>query len=365
MKKIILLSIMLLFILCGCGKVTTESAVKEFISDVNKSKSYKLKGTMEIVNNEETFTYSLETYYLKDNYYKVILVNQTNNHEQIILRNDDGVYVVTPSLNKSFKFQSEWPFNSSQSYILASIVDDIKNDEDVSLEETENNYILKTGVNYPNNTELMYQKIYFDKKMNIEGVEVYNKDDLVKIKVSFTSVDLNAGLDKDDFLLEDLIEEEYSNETNCINNDCETKKQDSNLENNTNNSTNTTENNTRETSNVLENIIYPLYVPSNTHLKTSEKIDTDEGNRVILTFAGDKDFILIEEASSIKTEFEIIPVFGDPMMVADAVAALSSNSLSWSSENVDYYLASNKLSQEEMITIAASLGKTTAVAESK
>lgn len=52
-----------------------------------------------------------------------------NNHEQIILRNKDGVYVVTPSLNKSFKFQSEWPYNNSQVYLLQSIVDDIKDDE--------------------------------------------------------------------------------------------------------------------------------------------------------------------------------------------------------------------------------------------
>lgn len=350
MKKLLLLCLMMLFITCGCGKVNMESAVKEFTSDVNNSKSYKLKGSMEIVNNEETFNYSLEAYFLKDNYYKVILVNQTNNHEQIILRNEDGVYVVTPSLNKSFKFQSEWPFNSSQSYILASLVDDIKNDEKVTFKETENNYILKSKVNYPNNTELTYQKIYFDKNMNIESVEVYDKEDIVKIKVAFTSVDLKAGLEKEDFLLEDLIDEDSVDDSSCIDETC--KKSD--------NSTNTT-----ETSNSLDSVIYPLYIPSNTHLKTSEKIDTDAGDRVILTFAGDKDFILIEETSTISNEFEIIPVYGDPMMVSDTVAALSANALSWSSGNVDYYLASNELSQEEMVSIASSLGKTTAVVESK
>ena len=33
--------------------------------------------------------------YMKDDYYKVVLVNQTNNHEQIILKNEDEVYVKT------------------------------------------------------------------------------------------------------------------------------------------------------------------------------------------------------------------------------------------------------------------------------
>lgn len=372
MKKIAVLCTLILFITCGCGKFTAETAVKEFTSDVNNAKSYKLKGAMEIVNNEETFTYSLEAYYLKDNYYKVILVNQTNNHEQIILRNDDGVYVVTPSLNKSFKFQSEWPFNSSQAYILASLVNDVKNDENVTLEETENNYILKTTVNYPNNTELTYQKIYFDKKMNIESVEVYNTDDIAKIKVSFTSVDLKAGLDVDDFVLEDLIEEECCKEANCNSNECTDNNTDNNTstEGSTNNNIETENNETTtesstETSSILESIIYPLYIPANTQLKNSERIDTDAGDRVILTFAGDKDFILIEEVANISSEFEIIPVYGDPTMVSDTVAAMSANSLSWSSGSVDYYLASNELNQEEMLSIASSLGNSTAVVESK
>ena len=86
---------------------------------------------------------------------------------------------------------------------------------------------------------------------------------------------------------------------------------------------------------------------------------------MILTFAGDKEFVLIEEASNVSDKFEIIPVYGDPMLVSDTVAALSANSLSWSSGNVDYYLASQDLSQEEMLTIASSLGNTAAVVESK
>ena len=94
-------------------------------------------------------------------------------------------------------------------------------------------------------------------------------------------------------------------------------------------------------------------------------MDTDTGERVILTFAGDRDFILIEETAAVSSEFEIIPVYGDPMLVADTIAALSANSLSWSSNKVDYYIASNELSQEEMLTIASSLGNAQSVAESK
>lgn len=54
------------------------------------------------------------------------MVNKANEHKQIILRNNDGLYVITPSLNKSFKFESTWPDNSSQSYILSSLIKDIR-----------------------------------------------------------------------------------------------------------------------------------------------------------------------------------------------------------------------------------------------
>ena len=88
-----LLSLTLL--VSGCGKTGTENVVKDFTSKVNDSKSYTLKGNMEIYADEETFTYSLEINFLKAYFYKVKMVNQTNNHEQIILRNTDAVYVMT------------------------------------------------------------------------------------------------------------------------------------------------------------------------------------------------------------------------------------------------------------------------------
>ena len=95
MKKILLLIAFMLLTLTGCGEKNIDDAINEFSKDVENSKSYKLNGTMEISSGEEIFTYNIDTYFLKDDYYKVILVNQTNNHEQIILKNPDGLYVMT------------------------------------------------------------------------------------------------------------------------------------------------------------------------------------------------------------------------------------------------------------------------------
>ncbi len=347
MKKIGILSFLLLLLTCGCGKVDVSKVKENFENKVTKTKSYLLTGTMEIMNNEDTFVYTVEASFLKDDYYKVRLVNQTNNHEQIILKNTDGVYVVTPSLNKSFKFQSEWPNNSSQSYLLASLLQDVKNDQNGTLEETDNNYILRATVNYPNNNELVYEKIYFDKDMNLEKVEVYNSDDVLKIKVNVKSLDLKAGLDKDDFLLEDLIDQDCCNTNTCD-------------ENNT-----TCENNREQETSAIENIIYPLYIPSETYLTSKDVLDTDEGDRVILTYSGSKNFVLVEEKATSSSDFEIIPVYGDPLLLNDSVAALQANSIYWTSNNMEYYLAGNDLSNEELLSIATSLTNTDIVTSSQ
>ena len=59
-------------------------------------KNYHLVGEMQIVSNEDKFNYKVDVTFKKGNYYKVSLINKENNHEQIILKNDEGVYVITP-----------------------------------------------------------------------------------------------------------------------------------------------------------------------------------------------------------------------------------------------------------------------------
>lgn len=333
MKKILLLLISIL-LLTGCGKVDKDKLIDNFKETVNSSKSYTVESKMEIYNSEDTFTYDIKVYYMDDDYFKVDMINTLNNHEQVILRNNNEVYVVTPSLNKSYKFVSEWPYNSSQSYILNTLVKDIEDANDVKFNEEDDGYSLTVPVVYPNNSNLSYEKIFFDKDMNLKNVSVYDTEDIMAIKVTFNKIDYKANLKEEDFDVNKLVDE------NCC----------------------STDNMTTETSS-LQDIIYPLYVPSNTYLKGKETVSTDTGERVILTFNGDKNFVLIEEMSKVNEEFEVIPVYGDPLMLSNTIGALSTNSLSWTANNVDYYLASNDLTTAEILNIADSMNGTNIVVE--
>lgn len=354
MKKIITLLLLCVCFLCGCQKESADTVVDNFAKKVNDTKSYVLKGNMEIYADEETFTYSIEVNYLQDNFYKAIMVNQTNNHEQIILRNSDAVYVITPSLNKSFKFQSDWPNNSSQAYLLSSIVKDMKNDTGKSITEENNQFIIKSSVNYPNNPELKYQKTTLDKDGNIKKNEVYDEKDKLKMKVTFSSIDYKAGLKETHFKLEDYIKETTNDEETKDDSQNKTTKDE-------NNTTNSNEKCDKEDCNSkqsgsIENILYPLYVPTNTYLSKSDKIKTEEGDRVILTFAGDKSFVLVEEKVNAAEEFEIVPVYGEPLIVSSTVGALGTNSLTWTNGDMSYYLVGSDLSASELLAIGKSIG---------
>ena len=342
MKKI-LLSILLIFTLCltGCmGKKGEEYVIKELNKKIDDADSYYIEGTMELMNNEDTYEYDVKVSYKKSDYYKVELTNTTNNHEQVILRNDEGVYVVTPSLNKSFKFQSDWPYNNSQSYLLTSLLDDLNDDESRTYEETDDGYVFTTIVNYPNNQKLVKQKIYIDKNIEVKKVEVLDTDNNVQIKMEFDEIDLKSKFNDDYFKLNTLI--------------TETKEKEENTDKDINNNETSDNAETKETA-TIEDIIYPMYLPENTYLTSQEKIDKEDGQRLILTFDGDSSFMLIEETVSVEDEHQIIPTYGELELMADTIAVVNDNSVNWVSNGIEYYVVSDVISKTELLEVARSI----------
>ena len=92
MKKIFGLLIIIL-LLTACGKVNKDKVIQDFLDDVDESKSYYVEAKMEIYNAEDTYKYDMKVYYKDDDLFKVRMVNTINNHEQIILRDEESVYV--------------------------------------------------------------------------------------------------------------------------------------------------------------------------------------------------------------------------------------------------------------------------------
>ena len=161
MKKVLLVIFLSCLFITGCNKYNQKNIVRDLNDKIKNG--YKLTGELTVVNNDETYNYQVDVAYKKDDYYKVSLKNNVNNQKQIILKNNDGVYVLTPALNKSFRFQSDWPYNNSQIYLLDMLINDIKRDKKITVKKNKDNIIVETKVKYPNNTNLNKQKIIFNK----------------------------------------------------------------------------------------------------------------------------------------------------------------------------------------------------------
>ena len=320
MKKYLIFLTIISLCLVGCGSYGEKDIVKDFSKKINDTNGYYINGELEIVNNEDSYLYDVEVNNKKENNFKVNLKNTTNNHEQIILRNEDGVYVLTPSLNKSFKFQSDWPYNNSQVYLLQTLLSDLESDTEKTFEEKDDSYIFTTKVNYSNNSELVKQQITLDKDLNLKSVVVLNSNDEIKMKMTFNTIDYKATYDDTYFMVS-------SNVSNTID----------------------------ETSQTLDSIIYPMYVPNNTQLSGQEKLKTENGERIILTFSGENPFTIVQETVNPTSELLTIPMYGEPQIITDTVGAVSEDSISWISNGVEFYVVSDKLDSEEMLEVANSI----------
>ncbi len=356
MKKKLWISLIgICFFLTGCFGNGKKDILKDFQKKYDNLKAYQLEGNLEILNNEDVYQYEVKVFYQKKDKFNVSLKNKANNHEQIILKNDSEVYVLTPSLNKSFKFQSEWPYNNSQVYLIGSILKDILNDDNRTITESDNHYIIESIVNYPNNRKLVNQVVTLDSDMNLKEVKVVDEQGIEQMKMTFTSVDLNPKIDSSKFDINKIMNNQEQTPSTTPSETPSTEQTPSPSSTPLPSPTPTpTPNSSAETS-TIEDVIYPLYIPTGTVLTNEERVEKDNGERVIMTFDGEKPFLLVEETSSIEQEFSIIPTYGEPYLLIDTVGALTDSSISWSSNGIDYYIVSDVMSQNELVDIARSI----------
>ena len=199
------------------------------------------------------------------------------------------------------------------------MLNDIKNDSEYTFEEQDDGYIITTKANYSNNKELVKQKIYINKDNDIYKVEVLDNNDMVKLKMDINKIDYNTNYNDDTFKIE----------TNM--------KVSADIE---------------ETVSKIDDIIYPMYIPQNTYLETQDKVALEDGERVILTFAGEHPFMLIQETIN---DNNMVVVNGEPIELIEGIGALDETSLTWINNGIEYYLVSNTMEKQELVEVANSL----------
>ncbi|MEN1970550.1 outer membrane lipoprotein carrier protein LolA [Lentibacillus sp. N15] len=360
MKKIASIWLIVVFglimLLVACGEKSQEDVLKKLEDKVSSMDGYKAKAEMKMNTGEDNQTYQIDVWHKQKEYYRVALTNdQDKKGSQVILKNKDGVFVLTPELNKSFKFQTDWPDNSSQPYLFQSLVKDIKEDKDAEFKVSDNTYMFQTKTNYQSNNNLPYQQIYFDKKTYAPKlVKVLDKDKNALVEVTFSGFDMKPSFKDGDFAMDDNMSSGDTKDPASAEEGTESKA-DEQASAEADDQADTDESADEGANSESLTVTLPLNM-AGAELSEQKEVDTDNGKRVIMTYAGEKNFTLIEEQSKVQqTLSSPQEVKGDIVNLGHSIGALSDNSIQWNQNGVNYYLASEDLTKEELIEVAKSV----------
>ncbi|MFD0697781.1 hypothetical protein ACFQZT_27265 [Paenibacillus sp. GCM10027628] len=202
MMVAIMLSLAVVLAGCGIGKKDAGSIVKDLDHVISKPGSYQASGSMILHTGQQPQEYAVEVAFSPEHFYRISLTNAQKDVTQIVLRNEEGVFVLTPHLKKSFRFQSDWPENQGQVYLFQSLAKSIVADKDRQFTTENDAYVFDVAANYQNEM-LSRQKIWLNKKTLAPlQVQVSDANQNVMVQVNFTKFEFDAKFDKDYFQME-------------------------------------------------------------------------------------------------------------------------------------------------------------------
>lgn len=329
-KKLLLLvtGLMVLFVLAACGSKSQEDVRNELNSKLGNLSGYKVNAKMTLKMGSDSQVYNVEIWHKDPTFYRVNLVNAQKDQSQMILRNEQGVFVLTPALNKSFRFQSDWPQNSSQAYLYESLIKDIIADKNAKFSATKDYYVFETKTRYQNNSMLPSQEVKLNKSdLSPAVVKVMDPDKNALVTVEFSKMQFNASFNKDDFDMKKNMTRAQLGLPAMAN------AKDSSF-----------------------TVKYPTVNIAGTKLIEEKDIKLENGKRVILTYNGKKSYTLVEEKVTDK-EVSASPELmdGDLVDLGVTIGAVTDHSISWTMNGVDYMIASKNLTKDELVEAAKSV----------
>ena len=296
-----------------------EDRLQQTLGSLN---SYLLEGVMEVAEGEDTKSYDVSVKYLKQDdqdYFRVAMKDSGMDQEQEIIRNAEGVFVVTPTLNQIFKFQGNWPSNSLKPYLLQSMRE-IAADESAQIEQTEKGYQISAGVNYPNNRNFTQQEMVFSDDLKIKSVQIFDDDHVLQMKMLFSKVDYEPGLTAEDFQVPQQLEKETAAEP-------------------------------------ITDEDLPL-MPMETFgavLSNSSVVENDGKVQYVLEYTGEKNFTIVEEVAESEETTQTIIMSGSLVDGLNMVGRYDGNHMTSVINSVRYTIYSDDLSEEEMSAVLQSM----------
>ncbi|MNI05243.1 Sporulation protein YdcC [compost metagenome] len=376
MRRIILMLtivIVLSMALAACGKKDAAGVVKDLDKVVTKLESYQGAGTMTLYTGDKPQEYKVEVWYQNPSFYRIALTNAEKDVTQIVLRNEQGVYVLTPSLNKSFRFQSDWPENQGQVYLYQTLVRSILSDNSRQFVDDKESYVFEVAANY-NTHALVRQKIWLAKNdYSPRQVQVSDAQAKVVVEVKFDKFDFNAKFDNKSFDMQHNLDTAAQNtqgtmlevdetgalvETSAEETSGNNQEQGGDVTVKTEGSEGAAEGWESSKSPALSDpfgVIIPTYLPDGVVYKDDKVVDDSERSLVLLRYDGTYQFTLSESRSPDRTASLVAGELVDLGFTAGLLTGDQLQTLTWTIDGLEFRITSDNLPINEMVKIAASM----------
>lgn len=330
MRRLIGMAVLILIVIfmAGCGSKNVEDVVGDLNSQLEDLKSYKTNAKLTLQTGENPQQYDVEIWYQDPSYYRIALTSQERNITQIILRNDDGVFVLTPHLNKSFRFQSGWPEKQGQVYLYESLVRSILNDEQRKFDTEDGNYVFEVKADYQNRS-LASQKIWITDDLAPLRVEVMDSNAQVLVTVEFSDFQQNVEFENDAFDKDRNMSAAQMVITAMA--DGKPAIPEGSF-----------------------GVIRPGYVPEGVKLVSEDLVKGKNGDVVVLKYQGVYNYNLMEERPN---AVSVSYPYGVPVDLGFTVGVLTGDqkkTMVWTYDGVEYQLT-GELPDSEMVEIAKSV----------
>ncbi|PYI52943.1 DUF4367 domain-containing protein [Paenibacillus flagellatus] len=351
-------------IAAGCGTKNAEQVVKDLDHVIGKLDSYQGAGTMTLQTGQQAQQYNVEVWYQNPHYYRIALTNEAKDITQIVLRNDEGVFVLTPHLNKMFRFQSDWPENSGQVYLFQSLVQSIVMDNDRQFTEEKDAYVFDVVANYQNGL-LSRQKIWLNKKDYApKQVHVTDDNNNVLVAVNFTQFEFGKKFEKDSFDMQRNMTSWNIQSMPTSATASDATKQGATAAGGTKQDptatgvqkTGTTDK-TAGASAQSFGILEPIYVPQGVKKQDLKEVKLGEDKAILFRYSGTYNYTLVESMPQAKT---VTSLPGDILDLGYTLGVVTGEekgmrTLHWTYDGVEFKLSTSDLPQTEMIRIAQSV----------
>ena len=316
-----------MFALLGVGvwKVFfSNPTISDKLENVNKNlSSYQLEAVMELNNGEEQRNFTVVVSYAKkeeNDLFRVSLYDNTIKQEQIMLRNVEGVYVLTPTLNQVYQFKSGWPLNSAKPYIYQSLLEVF--DGEYTTKKVNDGIIVTSEPNYKNAPQYAKQEIKFTNDLTPLWVHVYNDKNEVLVNVTFTKVEKGVEFSEDYFNLSKNMEESRQNLSNT----------------------------TGATFDDLPLMLNGVDMDVSVKDQTNANID---GEKVyIMSYDGEASFTVVQKIIESSEVMNVREIDGELIMLINGFASLDNDKVVYMYNGVECTIYGNNLSVANYIDIA-------------